>query len=307
VSYSATFSYFVFRNMNSACKNCDHPLDLSFIFCPACGQKTATRRLRMTEILHDFWTQFTDIDKGFFTLLRDLVLRPGIVAREYIGGKRRKHFGPLNFYLIVGTALIVSMNITEWIHANGQGTQHASTAQHKSSDGVTEKSDQVTALQSEASDKVGAPNALERESKIPERRQAVSNFWSQYSDIVALAAAPFLCLFFWLFYRRAGFNYTELLVACLYMIGFTNLVYALVVSPATSAFSSSSRMTYALSGLFKVFEVCYFTYFYFQLTQGKVHRPLLRAAISSVMVAVCWTTLTFALVAGYMMTGFGLD
>ena len=295
--------------MTSACKNCDHPFEPSFIFCPACGQKTATRRLRLTEILHDFWTQFTDIDKGLFTLLRDLVVRPGIVASEYIGGKRRKHFGPLNFYLIVGTALIVSMNITEWIHASDQGIGDTSSAQHIPSDSIKEKPDQVTALQSEvqASDKVSSSNTPERESKIQGRRLVVSHFWSQYSDLVSLAAAPFLCLFFWFFYRHAGFNYTELLVACLYMIGFTNLVYALVVSPITSALSSSTGTTYAITGTFKLFEISYFTFFYFQLTQEKVRKPLLRAAVSSVLVAVFWTALTFALIAVYMMTGFGLD
>src|SRR5690349_19077076 len=63
------------------------------------------------------------------------------------------------------------------------------------------------------------------------RQQEVDEFWANYSDLVSIAAAPLLSLFFWFFYRRAGFNYTELLVTSLYMIGFTNLVFAVIVSP----------------------------------------------------------------------------
>lgn len=299
--------------MTPICKNCDHPLEVSFTFCPACGQKAATGRLRITEILHDFWTQFTDIDKGFFRLLRDLVVHPGIVAKEYIAGRRKKHFGPLNFYLIVGTALIISMNITEWIHADfqqhNQKPNDIPASQVHPTDGITETVPGTT-LRSGPSipDETSSTNtSTSRKSKIQDRQRAVSLFWAKYSDFVSIAAAPFICIFFWLFYRRAGFNYTELLVACLYMIGFTNLIYALVFAPLTSAVSSSSQTTYVITGAFKLFEIAYFTFFYFQLTQQEIKRPLLHATISAVLVAVLWTMLTFALVATYIMTGFGLD
>jgi len=300
------------------CKNCDYPLEASFIYCPECGQKSETRRLRLAEIINDFWTQFTDLDKGFFTLLRDLVLRPGVVAREYIAGKRRKHFGPLNFYLIMGTALILSVNVTEWIHAHdraaNENSGNAPSEERPSTGSVIETPAQTTPSIGEptsepsASDHDNPDNtATSSESRIPARREAVSHFWSQYSDVVSIAAAPFICLFFWLFYRHIGFNYTELLVACLYMIGFTDLVYALVFSPLTAVVSSSSTTTYVMTGIFKLFEIGYFTYFYFQLAQGKIRRPLLRAALSSMLVAIFWTVLNIALVAFYMRTGFGLD
>ena len=138
---------------------------------------------------------------------------------------------------------------------------------------------------------------------------AAASFWNQYSELVSIAAAPLLCLFFWVFYRRIGFNYTELLVACFYMMGFTNLVYAIIVSPISSTLASmgSYKANYMVTGIFKLFEITYFTYFCLQLTNGLVRRPLLRAIIVSVLVAVFWVVLTFALMSVYITTGFGLD
>ncbi|MEJ1240868.1 DUF3667 domain-containing protein [Chryseolinea sp. T2] len=264
------------------------------------------------EIIGDFWMQFTDIDKGFFTLLRSLVIQPGIVAREYIAGKRKKHFGPLNFYLIVGTLLILSMNVTEWIHANGtpsKATAGASTQSSPGDTGVTNPSTQSHSKGSQniPADSIGSPSA--RMKKINTRRMAATSFWKQYSDLVSIAAAPLLCVFFWMFYRSAGFNYTELLVACFYMMGFTNLVFAVIVSPISSSLASmgSYKANYMVTGIFKLFEILYFTYFCFQLTTGLVRRPLLRASIVSTLVAVFWVVLTFALMSVYITTGFGLD
>jgi len=311
--------------MTPTCKNCDWPLEDSFSFCPACGQRTDTQRLRMREVLADFWAHVTDIDRGFFTLLRDLVIRPGSIAREYIAGKRKKHFGPLSFYLIVGTILILSMNITEWIHARAQIPEGPPAAVSSSPGGVTSApgstAPDTSAVSSAAGvqptrrDSMYLKGATSKEevaariSRVQGRRQAANNFWKQYSDLVSIGAAPLLCFFFWFVYRPAGFNYTELLVASLYMMGFTNLVFALIASPATTMLSSATpgRSGVIITAIFKAFEIGYFTYFFSQFTQGIVRRPLLRASLASVFVSVFWTGLTFALMMLYMMTGFGMD
>jgi hypothetical protein len=311
--------------MTPICKNCDRLLEENFAFCPACGQRTDTQRLRMREVLADFWAHFTDIDRGFFTLLRDLVVRPGSIAQEYIAGRRKKHFGPLSFYLIVGTILILSMNMTEWIHARTQIPAGSATSINSSPDGVSSlrrstAPDTIIAapaagVQPTRRDSMYLKGATSKEevaariARVQGRRQAANNFWKQYSDLVSIGAAPLLCLFFWFVYRPAGLNYTELLVASLYMMGFTNLVFALIASPVTTMLSSatSGRSSFIITGVFKAFEIAYFTYFFSQFTQGLVRRPLLRASLASIFVSVFWTGVTFVLMMVYMMTGFGMD
>jgi uncharacterized protein DUF3667 len=74
-------------------------------FCGQCGQKTGRARLTMHDISHDFLHALTHADQSIFALVKALAYRPGHIAREYIEGKRKKHFGPLAFLLItVGLA-----------------------------------------------------------------------------------------------------------------------------------------------------------------------------------------------------------
>jgi uncharacterized protein DUF3667/zinc ribbon protein len=90
------------------CLNCGSPLEESARFCPACGQKTDTHRLTVSHILHDFFHAFTHADKGIFHLLGQLAINPGLVAREYIAGKRKKYFNPFTFFLILMSLFVLS-------------------------------------------------------------------------------------------------------------------------------------------------------------------------------------------------------
>jgi len=87
------------------CLNCDATLQDTQHFCGACGQRTTPRRLTFGQMLSDFVHALTHADHSIFALIRGLAFRPGHVSREYVDGKRKKHFGPLAFLLLtVGLA-----------------------------------------------------------------------------------------------------------------------------------------------------------------------------------------------------------
>ncbi len=90
------------------CLNCGSSLQTGMQFCSQCGQKADTHRLNFHHIWHDLVHAFTHADKGIFPLIGQLVIRPGIVAREYVDGKRKKYFNPFTFViLIVGFASVI--------------------------------------------------------------------------------------------------------------------------------------------------------------------------------------------------------
>jgi len=89
----------------AACANCDARLTIGQKFCGDCGQRSTPLRLTTSQMLHDFVHALTHVDHSILSLIKSLVIRPGRVAREYVGGKRKKHFGPLAFLVItVGVA-----------------------------------------------------------------------------------------------------------------------------------------------------------------------------------------------------------
>ncbi len=98
------------------CRNCAAPMGAEQRFCGGCGQRIGPARLTMGQILHDFMHALTHADHSIFSLMKDLIVRPGHVAREYVEGKRKKYFGPFAFLVItVGLAsLVVALTGVEW-------------------------------------------------------------------------------------------------------------------------------------------------------------------------------------------------
>src|SRR5688572_10665036 len=83
----------------TTCKNCDTPFEGKF--CSACSQRADTHRFTLWHFAHAFFHALTHTDKGILFLIKELLYKPGIVAREYNEGKRKKYFSPITFLLIV--------------------------------------------------------------------------------------------------------------------------------------------------------------------------------------------------------------
>ena len=83
------------------CKNCNEPLMGDYKYCPHCGQKSDIERLNFQQLLRDLWMAFSNTDRGILLLVRQLVYRPGKVARGYISGQRKTYFNPFSFLAIM--------------------------------------------------------------------------------------------------------------------------------------------------------------------------------------------------------------
>jgi hypothetical protein len=106
------------------CLDCGAELLPGQKFCAQCGQRTDLSRLTVHEIAHEFTHALLHADRSALALLRSLLLRPGVVAREYVQGKRRRHFGPFaTLVILVGVGSLVSEllgfeSITSSTHLN---------------------------------------------------------------------------------------------------------------------------------------------------------------------------------------------
>ena len=75
------------------CKNCEH----TFLgnFCYNCGQKTNTQRLNWHYIYDELKYTFLHINGGFLYTAKQLFTRPGFMIKEFLEGKRIKHYKPI--------------------------------------------------------------------------------------------------------------------------------------------------------------------------------------------------------------------
>ncbi len=87
--------------MQITCKNCNQPF--SGNFCNNCGQSSDTHKLNLHFVLHDIQHAFFHFDKGVLFTAKELFTRPGNSIREFIEGKRIKHFKPISLVIVLAT------------------------------------------------------------------------------------------------------------------------------------------------------------------------------------------------------------
>lgn len=87
--------------MKLTCKNCNHIY--SGHYCSNCGQTAETHKLNFQFILHEIEYGLFHFDSGIFYSGRQLLTRPGHTIREFIEGKRVKHFKPISMVIVLAT------------------------------------------------------------------------------------------------------------------------------------------------------------------------------------------------------------
>jgi hypothetical protein len=85
----------------AGCRNCEADLAPGQAYCATCGQKAVSTRLTLHEIGHDLLHAFVHADRSVLSLVGMLILRPGIIALDYVQGKRKRYFGPFAFLAVV--------------------------------------------------------------------------------------------------------------------------------------------------------------------------------------------------------------
>ena len=80
------------------CKNCDTVCEPDYRFCPECGQEVADN-LTFGVLFHNTIENFFSVDARFFKSFVPLLLKPGVLARRFVDGKRLSYLHPAQFYL----------------------------------------------------------------------------------------------------------------------------------------------------------------------------------------------------------------
>ena len=83
------------------CLNCGSPLELTDVYCSYCGQLNTKKSLALTDFIAEFVGSIITYDSRFRYTLRDLLFKPGVITRNYVGGQRLKYANPFRFFLSV--------------------------------------------------------------------------------------------------------------------------------------------------------------------------------------------------------------
>jgi hypothetical protein len=83
------------------CKNCNQQFEGNY--CNNCGQSANTHSINIHFLWHDIQEGLFHFERGILFTIKELFIRPGYTIREFLDGKRVKHFKPISFLIILAT------------------------------------------------------------------------------------------------------------------------------------------------------------------------------------------------------------
>ncbi len=81
------------------CNNCETGFEGNF--CPNCGQRPNSGRIVLKESVREVLEHYFDLDAPFFKTVKDLFIRPGELARNYIHGQRKPYAHPIRYFILI--------------------------------------------------------------------------------------------------------------------------------------------------------------------------------------------------------------
>ncbi len=88
-------------DMTHTCQSCG--TEFQGNFCPRCGQSARVGRFSFKTAFLLFLDIWGIGNRGMFRTIRDLLLRPGYMIRDYIGGCQSAYFPPFKMFFILAT------------------------------------------------------------------------------------------------------------------------------------------------------------------------------------------------------------
>lgn len=171
------------------CKNCEHTFEGNF--CSNCGQKTNTKRLDWNYIFDELKYTFLHLNGGLLYTCKQLLVRPGDMVREFIEGKRVKHYKPiLLVFVLAGITTLL-------LHYSGDMEILAKLKPQKNN---------------------------------PFNPKVYADILSKYYTYIQLASIPIISLCTWLGFKKWGYNYIENIIINSFAVA-QSLLLGILITP----------------------------------------------------------------------------
>ena len=189
-------------------------------YCPCCGQSAKIGRYSFKNALLLFLDVWGMGNRGMFRTLRDLILRPGYLIRDYISGMQMAYFPPFKLLFLLTALLLV---VDSGVNLKGEdylANYHEKTV--KTGNSFAKKDKQKETTRDERWDRVSDWYIVKvREFK--EDKPAF--FWLLLLFVLSLPL--------YLFFRKSpnipDLRYSELLIALVYIWGMKD-IYEIVLT-----------------------------------------------------------------------------
>ena len=179
-------------------------------FCPRCGQSANIGRYSLKDTTIQFFEVWGVGNRSFFRCLRDLILRPGYMIRDYLSGMQMAYYPPFQLLSTIAALHFLIGMFEANIHSTA--TDAAVTTSVQQSLRVNEDTTLATTKQADT-------------DKMVESMDKIVNDWiphirDNYPTVFPLYLIIFHALSFYLFYRKSkkipNLRLSEALIVAVY-------------------------------------------------------------------------------------------
>ena len=184
-------------------------------YCPRCGQSWAVGRYSFKNALLLFLDVWGLGNRGMFCSLRDLLLRPGYMIRDYLRGMQMAYFPPFKmFFLLVAFSVVVDSGF----NIRGENRFQMAKDDYASSytTGVEIANDQMNDPKTDAAEKEKAKVAVKTIGLARQTFEWIQDHQTYFQLLVLLVLSGPLYLFFRHSPNYPDIRYSEFFVAMVY-------------------------------------------------------------------------------------------
>lgn len=94
---------------DKTCLNCRFMVEHTF--CPNCGQENTDTRKTFHHLFIDFFEDLTHYENTFWRTIKNLILKPSTLTKEYLSGKRLSYCASVTLYIFINfiTYLLIAI------------------------------------------------------------------------------------------------------------------------------------------------------------------------------------------------------
>ena len=190
-------------------------------YCPRCGQSARVGRYSFKNMFKLFLDVWGLGNRSMFRSLRDLILRPGYMIRDYLKGMQMAYFPPFKmFFLLTTFSLIISSGL------NLKGENKLAKENVETEVTISEDATDDSRAESEASQDVNDDSQKMKDldnkarAKLKKYTDFIVDFQEKFPNIFSLFWLALLSGFLYIFFRRCpaipDLRYSEFMVALVY-------------------------------------------------------------------------------------------
>ena len=221
-------------------------------YCPRCGQSARIGRYSFKKAILLFLDVWGLGNRGMFRSIRDLILRPGYMIRDYLRGMQMAYFPPFKmFFLLLALWLVVDSGLNiQFVNRDKQNEKETEQIFSRFKPKVTMSEDEKADEK-----KNGILFTKEEKEKMfnqeyKQKEGEVGDWIEQHSSLLVLAGLLLFSLPLYLLFRRSpsipDLRLSECFVAMVYI---TDMILIYGIIPSLLCFSVKAEIYYDLLSL----------------------------------------------------------